>query len=43
MCTKICGQQQLGKGWCVIAGVLSSENYFRIKYFRTFSVYNNIF
>ena len=46
--TRICGQQQLGKCWCAVAGVslsekFSMENYMRIKYFRTFSVYENIF
>ena len=27
--TKKSGQQQMGKCWCVIAGVLSSENFRR--------------
>ena len=42
--TRVCRQQQLGKCWCVVAGV-SSENlkYIHIKYFCMLSVYENIF
>ena len=36
--TRIYGQQQSGKYWCV-----SLSNYIGVKYFRTFSTYENIF
>ena len=29
--------------WCVVVGKIFVVNYFRVKYFRTFSVYENIF
>ena len=43
--TRIYGQQQFGKCWCVAWSQPTSENLelFRVKYFRTFSVYENIF
>ena len=45
--TRIYGQQQLGKNWCVVASMLplgkfSLQNYIRVKYF-CFSVNENIF
>ena len=45
--TRIYGQQQFGKCWCVARSQPTSEkfllqNYIRVKYFRMFSVYENI-
>ena len=50
MYTRIYGQQELGKWWCVasreptnIGKIFVAKLYIRIKYFCTFSVYKNIF
>ena len=46
--TRIYGQQQFGKCWCVarsqpMSEKFSLQNYIRVKYFRMFTVYENIF
>ena len=42
--TRVYGQQQLGKYWCVVVGKFSLlKNYIHIKYFHTLSVFENIF
>ena len=47
MYTRLYGQQQFGKCWCVAWSQPTSDvvhvNYIRVKYFHTFSVYENIF
>ena len=45
--TRIYGQHQLGKCWCVARSQPTRKNFvvkfIRVKYFRTFSVSENIF
>ena len=46
--TWIYGQQQFGKCWCVVrsqptSGKIFIVKFIRVKYFRMFSVYENIF